>query len=89
MQGRMTQKAVIRSLEVIGEASRHVSETLYKAHPDVPWRQITTFRNFVIHAYWNNKLERIWDVVENDLPPLKQQLRAILSRAPYSNESDA
>lgn len=57
MQSKMMQEAVIRGLEIIGEASRNVSETLRDAHPEVPWRQIAAFRNFVsIHTgilIWN------------------------------------
>jgi len=75
---RMQQEAVIRSLEIMGEASRNLSEDFRNAHPDVPWRQIAAFRNFVIHVYWDIKLERIWSVVENELPTLKPQLETIL-----------
>ncbi|TVR25407.1 MAG: DUF86 domain-containing protein [Anaerolineaceae bacterium] len=89
MQDRMMQEAVIRGLEIIGEASRNLSEDLRAAHPEVPWRQIAAFRNFVIHVYWDIKLERIWEVVENDLPTLKPQLEAILaSLPPTDDESD-
>ena len=86
MQSRMMQEAVIRGLEIIGEASRNISDDLRDAHPEVPWRQITAFRNFVIHVYWNIKLDRIWDIVENDLPRLKPQLVKILDE--LSDEDD-
>ena len=85
MNTRLIQEAVIRSLEIIGEASRNISQPLRDAHPQVPWRQIAAFRNFVIHAYWDIKLERIWEIVENDLPALKPQLEAILARLPDSD----
>src|SRR5688572_7544505 len=79
MTSLMMQEAVIRSLEIIGEASRTLSEATRLAHPEVSWRQIGAFRNFVIHVYWDIKLERIWEIVENDLPDLKAQLQAILA----------
>jgi uncharacterized protein with HEPN domain len=74
MQSVMIQEAVIRSLEIIGEASKNISSNLREAHPEIAWRQIAAFRNFVIHVYWDIKLERIWHVVENDLPTLREQL---------------
>ena len=77
MASRMIQEAVIRNLEVIGEASRAVSEELRQKHPEVPWKQIAAFRNFVVHVYWDIKLERVWQIVERDLPPLKTQVEAI------------
>jgi uncharacterized protein with HEPN domain len=86
MLSRITQEAVIRSLEVIGEASRNVSAELREAYPDVPWRQIAAFRNFVVHVYWDVRMERIWEIVERDLPALKSQVQALLAALP--DESD-
>lgn len=83
---RMMQEAVIRGLEIIGEASRNISDTLRTNNPQIPWRQIAAFRNFVIHAYWDIKLERIWEIVDKDLPPLKSQLKAL--RANLSADKD-
>lgn len=79
LDSKLIQEAVIRGLEIIGEASRNISESLRDAYPEVPWRQIAAFRNFVIHVYWDIKLERIWEIIENDLPALKPQLEAILA----------
>jgi uncharacterized protein with HEPN domain len=85
MQSRLVQEAVIRSLEIIGEASRHLSEALRETYAEVPWRQIAAFRNFVIHVYWEIKLERIWEIVERDLPPLRGTVQAILAALPTSD----
>jgi uncharacterized protein with HEPN domain len=79
LQSRMMQEAVIGGLEIIGEASRGLSEELRNKYSEVPWRQIAAFRNFVIHVYWDINLERIWRIVENDLPTLKPQLETILA----------
>jgi len=75
-------------LEIIGEASRNVSVELREAHPEVAWRQIAAFRNFVIHVYWDIKLERIWEIVEKDLPVLKPQLEAIMTTLPDDEGED-
>lgn len=88
-QSRLVQEAVIRSLEIIGEASRHLSEALREAHSEVPWRQIAAFRNFVIHAYWEIKLERVWEIVERDLPPLRSAVQAMLASLPASDAPTA
>ncbi|MBI5667273.1 MAG: DUF86 domain-containing protein [Chloroflexi bacterium] len=85
---RLIQEAVIRNLEVIGEASRHISETLREQNPDVSWRQIAAFRNFAIHTYWEIKLERIWDIIEKELPILKSQIETILNAISSSDTKD-
>lgn len=89
MNSRLVQEAVIRSLEIIGEASRNISEALRDEHSEVPWRQIAAFRNFVIHVYWDIKLERIWEIIENDLPALKPQLEAILASLPAAPNDES
>jgi uncharacterized protein with HEPN domain len=78
MSSRLIQEAVLRNLEIIGEATRIVSEDLRDEHPEIPWRQIGAFRNFVIHVYWSVKLERIWQIVDVDLPALENQIIQLL-----------
>lgn len=80
MESRLVQEAVIRGLEIIGEASNNISEDLRNQYPEIPWRQIKTFRNFVIHVYWDIKIERIWEIVEKELPTLKAQLHQMTER---------
>lgn len=87
-QSRMLQEAIIRNLEVIGEASRGLSEECRTNHPEVPWKQIAAFRNFVIHVYWGIKLERVWEIVEKELPTLKLQITAILQSLNEQASSD-
>ncbi|MBI5016371.1 MAG: DUF86 domain-containing protein [Deltaproteobacteria bacterium] len=77
-ENRLVQDAVVRQLEVIGEASRNLSEELRAAHPDVPWGQIIGMRNRLTHAYFEVDLGVVWDVAEEDLPELKQSVEAIL-----------
>lgn len=77
-KSRMMQEAVIRNLEVMGEASRHISPSLQEQYPQVPWKEIAAFRNVAIHAYWNINLERVIQIIEQDLPPLKIQIEEIL-----------
>jgi uncharacterized protein with HEPN domain len=70
MASRLHQNAVIRSLEVIGEAAGKVSPATVAAHPDIPWRQITGMRHRLRHGYADVRLELVWIVVRERLDPL-------------------
>ena len=72
-----TQDAVARNIEIIGEATRGVSEATKAAHPELPWRDMSDMRNKVIHDYFRIDLDVVWDVVRNDLPPLRAQVEAL------------
>ncbi len=77
----MVQDAVIRNLEVMGEAVRQVSATTRSAHPEVPWRQIAGTRDRVIHGYFTVDLEIVWEIVAMELPPLQKHLAALVTDA--------
>ncbi|MHC4752095.1 MAG: HepT-like ribonuclease domain-containing protein [Planctomycetota bacterium] len=74
----LIQDAVIRNLEVIGEASRRVEVEYQAAHPEIPWREMSGLRNILIHDYESVSLEKIWQVVEKELPSVKSTLEKIL-----------
>ena len=74
----LIQDAVIRNLEVIGEASRRVGEEYQAAHPEIPWREMSGLRNILIHDYESVSLEKIWQVVEKELPSVKSTLEKML-----------
>jgi uncharacterized protein with HEPN domain len=76
---RKTQHAVVRSLEVIGEASKRISAELRSDHADIPWRAMAGMRDRLIHDYFGVDLDIVWKVVEMDLPALKGKLAAILA----------
>lgn len=73
-QDEKTIDAVVRNLEIIGEAARHLQDELIARQPDVPWRQIAGMRNRIVHDYVGLDLEIIWHVVRNDLPHLRSRL---------------
>jgi uncharacterized protein with HEPN domain len=75
----MIQDAVIRNLEVIGEAVKALSEPLRLANPDVPWKQIAGMRDVLIHHYFGVKIETVWQVVIDHLPPLRTRVETLLS----------
>lgn len=70
--------AVLRNLEIIGEAVKHIPEAIRQKYPQVKWRKIAGFRDVVAHNYFGVSDEIVWDVVENIIPDLLEQVREIL-----------
>jgi uncharacterized protein with HEPN domain len=75
----LVQTWVIHHLEIIGEATRTIPQDFRNLHPEVPWKQINAMRNILIHIYFEINLDRVWAVVEHDLPVLKSSVEAILA----------
>jgi len=73
------QYAVLRALEIIGEATKNLSIGLKARYPQIPWRDIAGMRNKLIHEYFGVKLELVWETVEDRLPKLKKQISEILT----------
>jgi len=67
---RKTVNAVIRSLEVLGEAAKKIPENVRAKYPDVPWREIAGMRDKLIHEYHGVDLQIVWKTVQNEIPPL-------------------
>jgi hypothetical protein len=80
-----TQDAVVRNLEVIGEAVKNLSPDTTATKPEIPWREIAGMRDKVIHHYFGVDLAVVWDSVENDLPKLKRAATEILKSLPTSS----
>lgn len=72
-----SQDILIRNLEVIGEAARHVDDALTAQYPEVAWRDARGMRNFLIHAYFQVDPDEIWKTVTTDIPLLKLQITKI------------
>lgn len=70
--------ALVRLLEVVGEAARYVPDDIKHAYPDVPWREIAATRNRLAHGYFSVDLDIVWVIVQRDLPLLIGQLETIL-----------
>jgi uncharacterized protein with HEPN domain len=72
------QDAVIRRIEIVGEAARRVSQETRDKYPSIPWREMTSMRNLVIHEYDVVDIKQVWDTVQNKLPPLIEELSKIV-----------
>jgi uncharacterized protein with HEPN domain len=77
---RMRQDAIIRKLEVIGEAVKQLSDETRREQPAIPWRQIAGMRDHLTHAYFGVDLGLVWRVIERDLEPLEGAVDALLNR---------
>ena len=75
---RVVQDAVLRNLEVIGEAAKRISGEFRTAHPAIPWRSMAGLRDVLIHDYEGVDLNQVWQVVDRDLPQLKSAIAAVL-----------
>jgi uncharacterized protein with HEPN domain len=74
LQQEIIQDAVIRNLQVLAESSQHISDGRKLNHPEVDWLALSGFRNVLVHDYLGVDDERIWNIIINDLPPLKRSL---------------
>lgn len=75
---RMVQDAVIRELEVIGEATKNISEDLRSKYPDIPWNKMSGMRDKLIHGYFGVDLDAVWDTATKDIPELAKRIESIL-----------
>jgi uncharacterized protein with HEPN domain len=76
----LLQVWMVHFLRIIGEACRALSEPYREQHPEIPWRDIIGFRNLLVHQYFGIDLDVVWDIIENDLPSLKNHVENILAQ---------
>ena len=78
MKNDMAIDAVIRNLEIIGEASRNIPEDVRGKHPEIPWKRMIGLRNIAIHEYFGVDLSIVWEIITSNLPEMKPKIGAML-----------
>jgi len=81
------QYAVIRALEIIGEAVKNIPEDFRKKYSTTPWREIAGFRDVLIHSYFGVNLDRVWKIVKDDIPMLRNKILEIRTGLVREKES--
>ncbi len=74
----LTVDAVVRNLEIIGEAAKRIPANVKEKYPDIEWKKIAGLRDILVHEYFGIDLEVLWDIIENKLPVLKQEIERAL-----------
>lgn len=88
LENEQVQDAVIRNIEIMGEAARNIEQRhpdFAKQHPDVPWADMYFMRNRVSHGYFTVDLEIVWKTIQNDLPGLARQVSTLLTDLQKNN----
>jgi uncharacterized protein with HEPN domain len=78
---KQKQDAVVRRIEIIGEAVRNMPEDFRQEHPEVPWQKIAAMRHKLVHEYFGVDLELVWQVVNHDLVLLKKHVDELLKQS--------
>ena len=78
VEDRVRQLALRKLVEVVGEAANRVSEGTQQQYAAIPWSQIIGLRNRLVHGYDDINLDILWQIIQNDLPPLTERLKAIV-----------
>lgn len=77
LQDKKTSDAVIRNIEIIGEAVKNIPLSVRKDNPNVPWREIARMRDKIVHHYFEIDLEKVWKVVREDIPAIKPSIKQV------------
>ena len=79
LQDTKTQDAVVRNIEILGEAAKNVSANLRERHREIPWKSVAGMRNRLVHDYFGVNWDIVWGVLVRDLPALSDQLTRVLT----------
>lgn len=78
MNSTLIQDAVLRNLQMLAESTQRISDSLKATHSHIEWKSISGFRNILVHNYLGVDVERIWEIVEHNLPELKVEIETML-----------
>jgi len=83
---KKTINAVLRSIEIIGEAAKHVPDSMRGRYPEIPWKEMAGMRDKVTHTYFNVDLETVWVVVKERIPILRPVIERIAAELETAQE---
>jgi len=78
VSNRLRQSAIVREIEIIGEAAKNISSGFKEKHQEVNWKEIVGTRDKIIHHYFGVNMNIIWEIITKDLPVLKKQVKGII-----------
>jgi uncharacterized protein with HEPN domain len=81
--------SILFNMMTIGEAAKHIPQNLRDKNPDIAWSAIGRFRDFVVHHYFDIDLDKVWMILETDIPELKQQVETLLQAIAKDDEHNA
>lgn len=81
LQTHTLQDATLRNLQVLSESAQHLSDKLKGQRSAIEWKRIAAFRNILVHDYLGIDLERIWEIIQRDLPPLRRAVTEMLAES--------
>ena len=86
---KKTNFAVIRSLEIIGEATKNIPDSIRNKYPHIPWKDMAGTRDKVIHHYFGVDLKVVWKTITEDIPSIKPKLQEILNEIDENSQQDS
>ncbi len=87
IKDRKTLNAVIRSVEVIGEASKNLPDQIKEEHKDIPWKRMTGIRDKLVHGYFGVDTKTLYKTVTEDIPPLKKPIQKMIKEQEKNNSN--
>jgi uncharacterized protein with HEPN domain len=88
MQSHVLQDATVRNLQTMAESTQRLSQGVRGAYPNVGWRELSGFRNVLVHNYFGVNLERIWEIIHGNLPILKEAVVDLARHTPPPDLAD-
>ncbi len=89
LANRMAYDAILRNLEIIGEAAKNVPSEIRERYPEIEWRKIAGLRDVMAHTYYALEDETLWSIVQDQVPELREQVRRILERESKKQDDSA